>query len=305
MMLATVAGMTSFLGVFMIVMGLLGRRSDPVEARVRNLAAQFPDDEPGVSLSRPFVDRAIWPVLEGIAGGFSKLLPTTYVSRARHLLTLAGTPMSLTGFLLLTVAGAVGLPGLFVILVLTSTNSPGAIHVVGGLLLLGAGAYAPYFWLARRVSRRQAEVLKMMPNALDLVTTSVEAGLGLESAFAKVTESMKGPFPDEMGQALREMAMGASRRDALRAMGERTAVPEVITFVNAIIHAEITGSSIGDVLRVQADAMRMRRRQRVEQTAQKMPIWMTFPLIVFLLPSLFIALVGPAAITVLETMAGD
>ncbi len=104
-------------------------------------------------------------------------------------------------------------------------------------------------------------------------------------------------------RALREMAMGQSRRDALREVGERTGVSDVITFVGSIIHAERTGSSIADVLRVQADQIRTRRRQRVEQIAQKIPIWMTFPLVIFLLPSLFIAILGPAAIQVLDSFA--
>jgi tight adherence protein C len=112
---------------------------------------------------------------------------------------------------------------------------------------------------------------------------------------------MPGPFSTELAQALRDMAMGRGRREALRDIGERTGVSDVITFVGAVIHAETTGSPIGDVLRVQADAMRVRRRQRVEQTAQKMPVWMTFPLILFLLPSLFIAILGPAGITAWES----
>jgi tight adherence protein C len=131
----------------------------------------------------------------------------------------------------------------------------------------------------------------------------VEAGLGLDSAFAKVAERLPGPFGDELARALRDMALGRSRRDALREVGERTGVTDVITFVNSIIHAELTGSSIGDVLRVQADQMRTRRRQRVEQIAQKIPIWMTFPLVIFLLPSLFIAILGPAVIQVLDSLA--
>lgn len=297
MVLAVVAAFSAFLGVFMIVMSLSGRRQNPVEARVRNLAAHFPEDELGVDLTQPFTDRLVWPILEGIANAFRKLLPTTFVAHVRHLLMLAGEPFSVTGFLFLMAVSAVGFPGLYLVLVLAS-GSFGALQFLGFLVFLILGFSLPYFWLSRRVSRRQRAIIKDLPNALDLITTSVEAGLGLESAFAKVADTMPGPFSEELAQALREMAMGRSRRDALREIGERTGIADVITFVNAIIHAEVTGSAIGDVLRVQADAMRTRRRQRVEQTAQKMPIWMTFPLVIFLLPSLFIAILGPAGIDV-------
>lgn len=301
MALATIAALTAFLGVLMIVMSLARRRENPVRARVRNLAAHMPEDR--VDLTLPFSQRVIWPIFEGIGNSFAKLLPTTFVARIRHLLILAGHPFSVTGFLFLMIVTGAAVPGLFLALLLLAGIGFGSTQLLALLAVIAAGLYLPYFWLARRVGRRQTAIIKSLPNALDLITTCVEAGLGLDSAFAKVSESLEGPFGDELARALREMALGQSRRDALREVGERTGVPEVITFVGAIIHAERTGSSIADVLRVQADQMRVRRRQRVEQIAQKIPIWMTFPLVIFLLPSLFIAILGPAAIQVLDSLA--
>ena len=302
MALATIAAFTAFLGVLMIVMSLVGgRRENPVLARVRNLAAHMPEES--VDLTLPFSQRVIWPIFEGIGKGFAKLLPTTFVARIRHLLVLAGHPFSVTGFLFLMAITGAAVPGLFLALLLLAGAGLGGVQLVALIAVTAAGLYAPYFWLARRVGRRQTEILKSLPNALDLLTTCVEAGLGLDSAFAKVAESLPGPFGDELARALREMALGQSRRDALREVGERTGMSEVITFVGSIIHAERTGSSIADVLRVQADQMRVRRRQRVEQIAQKIPIWMTFPLVLFLLPSLFIAILAPAAIQVLDSLA--
>ncbi|KKL04387.1 hypothetical protein LCGC14_2616570 [marine sediment metagenome] len=220
-----------------------------------------------------------------------------------ELLTLAGPPFSVTGFLSLMVLTGVAVPGLVLALMLMANVSFTGIQLVVLLALVAVGLYLPYFWLARRVGQRQHAVIKSLPNALDLITTCVEAGLGLDSAFAKVAERLPGPFGDELSRALREMTLGRSRREALREVGERTGVTDVITFVSAIIHAETTGASIADVLRVQADQMRTRRRQRVEQIAQKIPIWMTFPLVLFLLPSLFIAILGPAAIQVMDSLA--
>jgi len=301
--LATIAAMSAFLGVLMITMALGGhRRANPVRARVHNLAAHLPEEET-IDVTLPFSERVIWPIFSGLGNGFAKLLPTTFVGRIRHLLMLAGEPLSLSGFLPLMILTAVAMPGLFLALLLLADVSFGSIQLLGLITFIFMGFYLPYFWLTKRVGRRQDEILKSLPNAMDLVTTCVEAGLGLDSAFAKVAERLPGPFGDELAHALRDMALGRSRRDALHEVGERTGVPEVITFVNSIIHAELTGSSIGDVLRVQADQMRTRRRQRVEQIAQKIPIWMTFPLVVFLLPSLFIAILGPAAIQVLDSLA--
>ena len=302
MALASIAALTAFLGVFMVTMSIAGRRESPLRARVRGLAAHTPDEEIA-DLTRPFAQRVVWPVLDAIANGFAKLLPTTFVTRVRSLLTLAGNPFSLSGFLFLMIVTGVAVPGLFLALMLLVDSGFGSAQILGLATFIAAGLYLPYFWLARRVGRRQHAIMKSLPNALDLITTCVEAGLGLDSAFAKVAERLPGPFGDELAHTLRDMSLGRSRRDALREVGERTGVPEVITFVNSLIHAEMTGSSIGEVLRVQGDQMRTRHRQRVEQMAQKIPIWMTFPLVLFLLPSLFIAILGPAAIQVLDSLA--
>ncbi len=299
--LALIAAVTAFLGVLMITMSLVRQRENPLRERIRNLAANMPQEDEN-DLTRPFGQRVVWPILEGIAKGFSRLLPTTFVARISDLLTLAGQPFTLSTFLALMVITAVAVPGLFLVLILAAGSSFGSLQILGLIAFTIAGLYLPYFWLARRVGRRQRQILKSLPNALDLITTCVEAGLGLDSAFAKVAERLPGAFGDELTQALRDMALGRSRSDALRDIGERTGVSDVITFVNSIIHAETTGSSIADVLRVQSDQMRTRHRQRLEQIAQKIPIYMTFPLVLFLLPSLFIAILGPAAIQVLDSL---
>jgi tight adherence protein C len=301
MALALIAAVIAFAGVVMIVTSLAGRTEHPVRARVRGLAARLPEEEP-ITLGEPFVQRVVWPVLDGISNTFSRVLPTAFVARVDSLLTLAGQPLSLPAYLSTLVLTALALPGLVFALMLAAGTEIETLHVLGLLLLGGLGFYLPYFWLARRVGRRQNEVLKSLPNALDLITTCVEAGLGLDSAFAKVAERLPGPFGEELEQGLRDMSLGRGRHESLRAVADRTGVSEVKTFIGSIIHAETTGSSVGDVLRVQADQMRTRRRQRVEQIAQKIPIWMTFPLVMFLLPSLFIAILGPAAIEVINAL---
>lgn len=302
-MLAFGLAMLVFLAVSLIALGVTGRTRNPLQARIRTLAtAARSEDIP--DLERPFVERVVWPVLEGLSERVMSLLPAALLARLRRQLTLAGSSLNLGGFILIWVASAAAFPGAFLLLMVAAQASSGALYFMGFVTFLALGIYVPYFWLARRVGRRQRQILKDLPNALDLVTTCVEAGLGLDAAFAKVTEKMKGPLSDELAYALDQMAVGRMRRDALRDVGVRTAVPEVITFVNAVVHAEHTGASIGQLLRVQAEQARIKRRQRVEAHAQRMPIWMTFPLVLFILPSLFIVILGPAGISAYEVLGG-
>jgi tight adherence protein C len=166
------------------------------------------------------------------------------------------------------------------------------------------GFMAPRVWLSNRVRHRQKVILKSLPDAFDLITTCVEAGLGLDAALAKVAEKVEGPFAEELLITLKEVSLGKLRRDALKEMGERTGVPDLTMFINAVIQAETMGTSIAAVLRVQAEQMRTRRRQRAEQQAYQAPVKMIFPLALCIFPTLFIVILGPAAITIYENLIG-
>ena len=302
-MLAIGLAILVFLAVILVAMGVAGRTRSPLEARIRSLATAARSEEIP-DLERPFVERAVWPILDGLSRRVMSLLPAALLAQLRHRLALAGSSLSVPGFVLIWMASAAAFPGAFLALMLASGASSGSLYVLGFLTFLTLGVYAPYFWLTRRVGRREREILRDFPNALDLITTCVEAGLGLDGAFAKVTEKMKGPLSEELDHALDQMAVGRRRRDALREMGARTGVPEVVTFVSAMVHAEQTGASIGELLRVQAEQARVKRRQRIEAYAQRMPILMTFPLVLFVLPSLFIVILGPAGISAYEALGG-
>ena len=181
-----------------------------------------------------------------------------------------------------------------------STFGATQMFMLLGLALVGAAL--PHLWLNMRIHKRQNVIWKSLPDAFDLITTSVEAGLGLDAALGRVAEKVPGPFAKELHATLREIVMGKPRRDALRDLCTRTGVSDLSTFVNAVIQAEQMGVSIGQVLRVQSEQLRTRRKQRAEQAGRRAAILMIFPIVVFNLPSLFLVAIGPAAIEVLDVL---
>jgi tight adherence protein C len=211
---------------------------------------------------------------------------------------MAGEPTTLSGFLI----GSAMADGVLILLALTivSSGGGGSLGLVAVGLIAVIGLMGPKIWLDNRVRFRQHEILKSLPDAFDLITTCVEAGLGLEAALARVAEKTSGSFGEELHLMLHDVALGKLRRDALRELSDRIGLSDLTTFVNAVVQAESMGTSIAQVLRVQADQMRMKRRQRAEQQAHAAPIKMMFPLVLFIFPCMFIVILGPAGIQIYE-----
>ena len=188
----------------------------------------------------------------------------------------------------------------------SSCSASSAGNIVQGLLLAlvgaGIGYVGPEFWLGGRVSKRQKGILLQIPDALDLLTISVRAGLGFDAALGKVVEKMKGPLVDEFRRALAEVRVGKARREALRDIVPRTEVQPLTNFIGAIIQAEQLGVSISKVLQVQSEQLRIERRQRAEEQAAKAPIKMLFPLVGCIFPSLFVVILGPALILIMQNL---
>lgn len=299
-LLALLAAAFVFAAVFLFVMASFWRSDDPVLARVNSLrSGARQEDLP--DLARPFAERVLAPVLDGVTNRVLAILPQSLLDTLRKKLVLAGEPMNLGGFL--TVMAFCG--GLLLALGFAMVVAAGGSFQGKQLLVLaalgGVGLMLPYIWLISSVRRRQSAITKSLPDAFDLVTTCVEAGLGLDASLARVAEKVHGPFADELSRTLREVTMGRMRREALQELAERTGVPDLLAFVNAVVQAEQMGTSISTVLRVQCDQMRMRRRQRAEETAHQAPVKMTFPLVLCILPTLFLIILGPAAITLYQT----
>jgi tight adherence protein C len=247
-----------------------------------------------------FMERVGLPAFVWARRRLNQVLPQGVAEKLAWRLTLAGDPMSLTQLFAVWGAAVVVLPTAFALLVLAAGGSFGMQQVMLVVLMAGIGAYLPHVWLRSRARRRQKTILKSLPDAIDLLTTSVEAGLGIDAALGQVAEKIKGPIAIEIRRVLRDIAMGSSRKDALKQFAARTQLPDIQQFVNAIVQAEQMGVSLGQVIRVQADQMRVRRRQRAEQQAYKAPVKMVFPLVFFIFPAIFVVVLGPAAIQIME-----
>lgn len=284
---------------FMLAMG--GRSAGTAVARQRLESFKRGPVEQDVPVEIPsFSARVFRPMLQGAARGLGNLLPKSLLSGVETKLIMAGEPMTMQGFLtmvLVSTSASVGI-GLLIVFAMGATIGPMQLGIFGGLAFIGF--YMPFKIVGSRAKQRQNAIIKSLADAFDLITTCVEAGLGLDAALSRVAEKVEGPFAQELSRALREIALGKTRREALKELGERTQVPDLIQFCNAVIQAEAMGSSVGQVLRVQSDQLRIRRRQRAEEQAYKAPVKMLFPLVLCIFPTLFIVILGPAAITIMQ-----
>ena len=301
-LLALLAAAFVLVTVSLLIMASLWHGENPVRARVDSLVSGT-NREDLPDLARPLTERVLGPAVDAVAERVLAILPQSMLDGLKKKLILAGEPLNLSGFLTVMAVSA----GLFSVLGFALVVASGGGLQAKTLLLLvalgGLGIVFPYFWLISRIRRRQTVITKSLPDSFDLVTTCVEAGLGLDGALARVAEKVQGPFAEELSRTLREVGMGRMRRDALRELGERTGVPDLITFVNAVVQAEQMGTGIGQVLRVQSEQLRLRRRQRAEEMANQAPVKMVFPLVLCIFPTLFMIILGPAGISLYENFS--
>jgi tight adherence protein C len=233
-----------------------------------------------------------------------RLTPAAYVQKLDHLLSLAGRPANLPLGRVLAAKPALGLLGGLIGLWLSSVGTTPIIKLVG-LFVLVLGYFIPDLLLYSKGQERQKVMQLELANTLDQMLISVEAGLGFEGAMARAGENGKGPLAEELVRTLQDMQVGRSRRESYLALAERTNVPELRSFVQAVVQADTYGIAISRVLRVQAKVMRVKRRQRAEEKAMKLPVMILFPLLFFIFPVLFIAILGPAVINTMETFSGQ
>ncbi len=292
--------------ILMIVMGLVGNSPiDPVQARLMQLGSMQARNLEELELQQPFFERTIRPLAVRLSGTVSRFTSTSFADKTQKRLAMAGNPadLSVTDWLGMKAVFALIFSGVGVLLDAAPRNADRAHAEPSAILGLGIGYIGPEFWLGRRVKSRQKAIIRMIPDSLDLLTISVRAGLGFDAALAKVVEKVKGPLSDEFRRALAEVRVGKQRRDALRDIIPRTDVPPLTNFIGAIIQAEQLGVSISKVLQVQSEQLRIERRQRAEEQAAKAPIKMLFPLVGCIFPSLFIVILGPAIILIVQNFS--
>ena len=292
-------------GVLLIVWALLGARtSDPVQARLTHLGTlEGVTSLEEIELQQPVMDRTLRPLMRRLSGVGTRLTSRDRIGRTEERLAEAGYPGGLRtiDFMGLKVVAALVTSGLAFLLFGLALSGPSTGFLLA-VLGLAVGFFVPDFWLSNRIRARQHAILLAIPDTLDLLTISVKAGLGFDAALGKVVEKSEGPLTDEFRRALAEVRIGKARRDALKELVARTNVPALTNFIGAIIQAEQLGVAIANVLEIQSEQLRIERRQRAEEMAAKAPIKMLFPLVGCIFPSMFIVILGPAMILIVNNL---
>ena len=282
-----------------------GEDDDPLQARLaeyiqRGDVASLEE----IELSQPFSERVIIPVVRRIGEFSARFTPQKAIQDTARRLELAGNPWPIDAatFLAIRFILAVVLAGFLIAVVLISppSNPSDNFMYIGGAAF--AGFYLPHLMLTSRITRRQKEIRKAMPDALDLLTICVEAGLGFDAAMSKVSEKWENELSLAFARVIREVQLGKVRRDALKDMADRLGIAEMTSFVAAIIQSEQLGVSMAKVLRIQSDQMRVKRRQRAEEEAHKAPVKMIIPMALLIFPSIMIIILTPAVIQIMGSL---
>jgi len=278
---------------------------DPLQARLaefiqRGDVASLEE----IELSQPFSERVIIPVIRRIGEFSARFTPQKAIQDTAKRLELAGNPWPIDAatFLAIRFILAVVLAGFLIAIMLISPPSKASdnfMYIAGAAF---GGFFLPHLLLTSKITRRQKEIRKAMPDALDLLTICVEAGLGFDAAMSKVSEKWENELSLAFARVIREVQLGKVRRDALKDMSDRLGIPEMTSFVAAIIQSEQLGVSMAKVLRIQSDHMRMKRRQRAEEEAHKAPIKMIIPMALLIFPSIMIIILTPAAIQIMGSL---
>jgi tight adherence protein C len=260
-----------------------------------------------IEMSQPFSDRVVFPLARGLGEIAVRFTPQNALQSVNRKLELAGSPSNLdaTTFLALQFICMALFGGLMVLVFTVSkANWPLGRIIILSLVVSGVGFYFPQLWLSSKISRRQKNIRKAMPDALDLLTICVEAGLGFDAAMAKVSEKWETELSMAFARVIQEIQLGKLRREALRDMADRVGIPEITSFVAAVIQSEMLGVSMAKVLRIQSDQMRVKRRQLAEEEAHKAPIKMLIPMALLIFPSLMVVLLTPAALRIMHSALG-
>ncbi len=303
MLLFAVVGMFAAVMVVTLVFLSAGEERRDVQDALRNLAEyELPSNMREQEMLKSIRDRVLAPFVGRIGTLLGRFTPAGYRETVRDKLLAAGSPAGLDvdRFMSLKLLGACSVV-FWPWFALKFAGLGGFYGLIVTGLMWGICFFGPDVWIQRKTDQRQYEIATRLPDVLDLLVISVEAGLGFEQAIDRTVDAVPGALADEFRRMLQETRMGATRAEGLRAMDERCQVPELRSFILAMLQADTFGVSIGRMLRSQADDMRIRRRQRAQEAAQKAPVKMLFPLIFCIFPSLFVVILGPAMLQITKS----
>ena len=278
--------------------------SDPLQARINEYAGreeQVSIDD--IEMSMPITDRVFLPIIRRISDFVVRYTPQTTLERTAEMLEQAGVRrLSAAEFWAWRGVATVAMAVIFFI-ILGGYDLTTPVRLAYTVLATGLGFMLPQMLLSSKITRRKQAIMKKLPDALDLMTICVDAGLTFDGAMSKVNEKWDDPLANDFGRVIYEMQLGKSRRQALRDMSDRMDVADVTSFIASVLQADQLGVSVGRVLRIQSEQMRLRRRQRAEEKAQQASLKMLFPLIFLIFPSMFVVLLGPAIFRVVRSSA--
>ncbi|MCP4356757.1 MAG: type II secretion system F family protein [Chloroflexi bacterium] len=291
--------------VFSVIL-LRRAEDDPLLTRIDEFAAreELASIEE-IELSMPITDRIFVPILRKMSEFLTRYTPQKTLESTTRMLELAGNPRNMRAaeFMAIRIGFTIFMGALIFLMMSRTSNAAINKRLLYTVGACGLGWILPWMYLKSKADRRKDAVIKKLPDALDLMTICVDAGLVFNAAMQKVDEKWDDPLANEFGRVIHEMQLGKSRRQALRDMADRTDVPDVTSFIAAVIQADQLGVGIGKVLRIQSEQMRVRRRQRAEEKAQQAPVKMMFPMVFLIFPSIFIVLLGPALFQILRNQA--
>lgn len=297
---------TGLLGIFAslaLVVTVVGTAAGQRQQVARSMGALHTAGPQASSEPLPsFGDRVLHPALGRLSGVARRFSPHGITATLQRRLDLAGNPVRWDPerVLAFKALGLLALGALGLLFGASRGVGPAVVLLAGGAV---AGFYLPDVLLYNAGTKWQEQIQRALPDALDLLTISVEAGLGFDAALAQVARNTDGPLAAEFFRVLQEMQIGKGRAEALRALGERTDVAELRGFITAMVQADMFGIPIANVLRVQANEMRLKRQQRAEEKAQKVPVKVLFPLIFTILPALFVVVIGPGILSIIEAFS--
>jgi tight adherence protein C len=302
-LLPALAGFLTFFGVLLLVVGVATLlRGDPVSRRLEDVTRRVPSMD-DIELQAPFAERFFKPMAAQAARLAARITPGGVQDGTQRRLQNAGLSPRMQVSDYLGIKGIATFGGIALAVLLWLLFRPGPVFTV---VLVGVcvalGYYGPDLWLRDQIGKRKVQVTNALPDMVDLLTVSVEAGLGFDQALARIVSKSENVLALEFARVLQEMRVGIARRDALHSLVERTGVDDVGIFVTAIVQAEQLGASVGKVLRIQSSDMRTRRRQRAEKLAHQAPIKMLFPMAFLIFPPIFIVVLGPAVPRILKLL---